>query len=158
MNSRPRPIGRSSSAALTQRPDLLDDALRQQVILATPTSFVALLKAIVYGWQQTALAENTAEIRQLAVQLYERLNSFTTHLSNVGKELGNSVKAYNQAIGALEHRVLPGARRFTELGVTPKQRLEPVPTIEDVPRELASAVPDEENDEVNSNDKLERSG
>jgi DNA recombination protein RmuC len=98
------------SATLTQRPDLLDDALRQQVILATPTSFVALLKAIAYGWHQTALAENAAEIRGLEVQLYERLNVFAGHLSTMGKELGNSVKAYNQAVGSLEHRVLPGAR------------------------------------------------
>ena len=123
------------SAALAQRPDLLDDALRQQVILATPTSFVALLKAIAYGWQQTALAENAAEIRGLAVQLYERLNIFASHLSTMGKELGNSVKAYNQAVGSLEHRVLPSARRFTELGVTPKQHIEKVKAVDEVPRE-----------------------
>jgi len=123
------------SAALAQRPDLLDDALRQQVILATPTSFVALLKAIAYGWQQTALAENAAEIRGLAVQLYERLNIFAGHLSTMGKELGNSVKAYNQAVGSLEHRVLPSARRFTELGVNPKQHLEKVKAVDEVPRE-----------------------
>jgi DNA recombination protein RmuC len=110
------------SAALAQRPELLDDALRQQVILATPTSLVALLKAIAYGWQQTELAENAAEIRTLAVQLYDRLNTFAGHLRTVGKELGSSVKAYNQAVGSLEHRVLPSARRFTELGVNPKQR------------------------------------
>ncbi len=73
------------SAALAQRPDLLDDALRQQVILATPTSYVALLKAIAYGWQQTALTENAAEIRGLAVQPYERLNVFAGHLSTMGK-------------------------------------------------------------------------
>ena len=145
------------SAALAQRPDLLDDALRQQVILATPTSFVALLKAIAYGWQQTALTENAAEIRKLAVQLYERLNTFAGHLSTVGKELGNSVKAYNQAIGSLEHRVLPGARRFTELGVNPKQHLETVEPIEETPREFAPG-PADENTSLTPPEKRERSG
>lgn len=145
------------SAALTERPNLLDDALRQQVILATPTSLVALLKAIAYGWQQTALTENATEIRTLAVQLYDRLNTFAGHLSTIGKELGSSVRAYNQAVGSLEHRVLPSARRFTELGVNPKQRLETVKTVEETPRDLSSG---QINDEPlrNDNDKLENPG
>lgn len=149
------------SAALTQRPDLLDDALRQQVILATPTSLVALLKAIAYGWQQTALAENASEIRTLAVQLYERLNTFAGHLSTMGKELGSSVKAYNQAIGSLETRVLPSARRFTELGVNPKQKLDTMHVVETTPRDLTSdltsglATDDATDDD---HDKLENSG
>ena len=140
------------SAALAQRPDLLDDALRQQVIIATPTSFVALLKAIAYGWQQTALTENAAEIRGLAVQLYERLNTFAGHISTMGKELGNSVKAYNQAVGSLEHRVLPGVRRFTELGVNPKERLETVKPVDETPRELAAGSTDG-NDSVTPGEK-----
>ena len=130
------------SAALAQLPELLDDALRQHVILATPTSFVALLKAIAYGWQQTALTENAAEIRGLAVQLYERLNTFAGHISTMGKELGNSVKAYNQAVGSLEHRVLPSVRRFTELGVNPKQPIAPVKPVDETPRELAAGSTD----------------
>src|SRR5690606_30608457 len=114
------------SAALTQRPELLDDALRQNIILATPTSFVALLKAVAYGWQQVALAANAAEIRGLAVQLYERLNTFTLHLADMGKALGDSVKAFNRGVGSLERMVLPSARRFTDLGVQPRQRLAPL--------------------------------
>ena len=145
------------SAALAQRPDLLDDALRQQVILATPTSFVALLKAIAYGWQQTTLAENATEIRRLAVQLYDRLNVFAGHLSTMGKELGNSVKAYNKAIGSLEHRVLPGARQFTELGVNPKQHLERVEPVEETPREIAAGSEDAAA-ETTSGEQLEQSG
>lgn len=126
------------SAALTERPNLLEDALRQQVILATPTSLVALLKAIAYGWQQTALAENATEVRTLAVELYDRLNTFVGHLNTMGKELRGSVKAYNQAVGSLEHRVLPSARRFTELGVNPKERLKSIKALEESPRDLSS--------------------
>lgn len=126
------------SAALAERPTLLDDALRQHIILATPTSLVALLKAIAYGWQQTALAANAAEIRGLAVQLYERITTFTTHLSNVGKSLGDSVRSYNASVGSLERMVLPSARRFTDLGVQPRQHLTTPKPVEDVPRETAS--------------------
>ena len=145
------------SAALTERPDLLDDALRQQVILATPTTLVALLKAIAYGWQQSALAENAAEIRTLAVQLYDRLNVFAGHLATMGKELGSSVKAYNRAVGSLETRVLPSARRFTELGVSPKQRLEAVKVVEDAPRDLTTGLVTGEKPR-DDDEKLENSG
>jgi DNA recombination protein RmuC len=123
------------SAALTERPALLDEALRQNIILATPTSFVGLLKAVAYGWQQVALAENAAEIRGLAVQLYERLTTFTSHLSAIGKALGDSVKAFNSGVGSLERMVLPSARRFTDLGVQPRQRLSAVNPVEETPRE-----------------------
>ena len=107
------------SAALAERPGLLDDALRQNIILATPTSLVALLKAIAYGWQQTALAENAAEIRGSALQLYERLTTFASHLSNVGKSLGDSVRAFNASVGSLERMVLSSARRFTDPACSP---------------------------------------
>jgi DNA recombination protein RmuC len=126
------------SAALAERPTLLDDALRQHVILATPTSLVALLKAIAYGWQQTALAANAAEIRGLAVQLYERITTFTTHLGNVGKSLGDSVRAFNSSVGSLERMVLPSARRFTDLGVQPRQRVGAPKPVDELPREIAS--------------------
>jgi DNA recombination protein RmuC len=134
------------SAALAQRPMLLDDALRQNVILATPTSLVALLKAVAYGWQQTALTENAAEIRGLAVQLYERLNTFTTHLAGVGKALSDSVRAFNSSVGSLERMVLPSARRFTDLGVQPRQRLSPLKDVEETPRDAANAADDNADD------------
>jgi len=129
------------SAALAEKPDLLDEALRQNIILATPTSFVALLKAVAYGWQQVALAENAAEIRGLAVQLYERLTNFSGHMSDAGKALGDSVKAFNRAVGSLERMVLPSARRFTDLGVQPRQRLAPLKDVEETPRESAAGEP-----------------
>jgi len=126
------------SAALAERPALLDDALRQNIILATPTSLVALLKAVAYGWQQTALAQNAAEIRTSAMQLYERLATFASHLGLVGKSLGDSVRAFNASVGSLERMVLPSARRFTDLGVQPRQRLVPPKSIEELARDVTA--------------------
>jgi len=123
------------SAALAERPALLDDALRQNIILATPSSLVALLKAVAYGWQQVQLAENAAEIRELAVQLYGRLTTFSQHLTAMGKALSDSVKAFNRGIGSLERMVLPGARKFKELGVSPREDLPSLKPVEDTPRE-----------------------
>ncbi len=131
------------SAALTERPQLLDEALRQNIILATPTSLVALLKAVAYGWRQVALADNAAEIRTLAVALYERLTTFTNHVANLGKSLGDSVKAFNLSVGSLERMVLPSARRFTDLGLQPKQRLGTLKDVEETPREPAPRTAEE---------------
>jgi DNA recombination protein RmuC len=101
---------------------------------------VALLKAIAYGWQQTALTHNAAEIRTSALQLYERLTTFASHLGNVGKSLGESVRAFNASVGSLERMVLPSARRFTDLGVQPRQRVVPPKSIEELTRDLAPAA------------------
>jgi DNA recombination protein RmuC len=135
------------SAALTERPNLLDEALSQNIILATPTSLVALLKAVAYGWQQVALAENATEIRALAVQLYERLGTFTAHMTRMGKSLADSVKAYNQSVGSLEKMVLPGARRFTELGVKPRRELDTAAAIDETPREPSDSPGADETSE-----------
>ena len=128
------------SAALDQDPELIEYALAQQIILATPTSFVALLKAVAYGWRQLALAENAAEIRQLAEVLYDRLNVFVGHLNRVGRQLSSSVDNYNRAVGSLERKVLPGARKFVELGVHAKSEIEPLESLEPIPRELPESV------------------
>jgi DNA recombination protein RmuC len=122
------------SAALSRDPMLLDDALNQHVILATPTSFVALLKAVAYGWRQVALAENARRICDLAADLYKRLAVFTGHLARMGQRLGSGVEAYNSAVGSLERQVLPVARRFTELGVQARKELEDLPSVEVAPR------------------------
>ena len=124
------------SAALARDPGLLDEALNQHVILATPTSFVALLKAVAYGWRQVALAENAKQIRDLASDLYKRLATFTGHLSRVGRTLSSSVEAYNSAVGSMERQVLPGARRFTELGVQARKEMESLPELDVVPRKV----------------------
>jgi DNA recombination protein RmuC len=90
------------SAALAEEPDLIEYALSQQIILATPTSFVALLKAVAYGWRQLALADNAKEIRILAEDLYGRLGTFVTHMNRVGRQLASSVENYNKAVGKKE--------------------------------------------------------
>jgi DNA recombination protein RmuC len=125
------------SAALAEQPNLLEDALRQDVIIATPTSFVALLKAVAYGWRQMSLAQNAETIRTLAEDLYKRLAVFTTHLGKLGRNISNSVDNYNAAIGSLERQVLPGARKFTELGVRPDRELETLEPIDKLAREPA---------------------
>ncbi len=123
------------SAALAEQPNLLEDAIRQDVIIATPTSFVALLKAVAYGWRQMALAQNAETIRNLAEDLYKRLGVFTTHLAKLGRNLSNSVDHFNAAVGSLERQVLPGARKFTELGVRPDREIEPLEPIDKLARE-----------------------
>lgn len=124
------------SAALNEEPDLIEYALSHQIILATPTSFVALLKAVAYGWRQLALADNAKEIRVLAEDLYGRLATFVTHMNKVGRQLASSVENYNKAVGSLERSVLPGARKFTELGVHSKKEIEKLESLEPVPRTL----------------------
>jgi DNA recombination protein RmuC len=123
------------AAALAEAPTLLEDAIRQHVIVATPTSFVALLKAVAYGWRQNALAENAARIQELAEDLYRRLARFGEHMSRVGRSLGQSVDAYNSAVGSLERQVLPGARKFTELGLRPEREIDEIAPVEKLARE-----------------------
>ena len=124
------------SAALSEEPDLIEYSLSRQIILATPTSFVALLKAVAYGWRQLALADNAREIRVLAEDLYGRLGTFVTHMNRVGRQLASSVENYNKAVGSLERSVLPGARKFTELGVHSTKEIEKLEPLEPVPRTM----------------------
>ena len=105
------------AAAVQENPALIDEALRQNVMLATPTSLAALLKVIEYGWKQSLLADNAIEVRKLGEELYKRLAVFAEHLMRLGKSLDGSVDAFNKAVGSLEQQVLPGARRFPELGL-----------------------------------------
>lgn len=134
------------SAALNEEPDLIETALSQQIILATPTSFVALLKAVAYGWRQNQLTDNAEEIRRLAEDLYSRLGTFVGHLNKVGKQLSSSVENYNRAMGSLERKVLPGARKFVELGVHPKKEIESVEPLEALPRSIVEPADDNEDE------------
>ena len=133
------------SAALNEKPDLIEYALSKQIILATPTSFVALLKAVAYGWRQLSLAENAREIRTLAEDLYGRLASFVGHMNTMGRQLARSVEHYNKAVGSLERNVLPGARKFVELGVHEKKEMEKLETLDPVPRTMIEGGSDDED-------------
>ena len=126
------------AAALDKDHELLEYALKQKVILATPTSFVALLRAIAYGWRQEQLAENAEQIRNIGEDVYSRLTTFSEHLSKLGKSLENSVKNYNSAVGSFDSRVLPGARKFAELGVHAEKALEKPDQVELAPRSVES--------------------
>ena len=130
------------SAALQEKPGLIDDALRQNVMLATPTSLVALLKAVSYGWKQSTLVDNAAEIRRLGEDLYKRLAIFGEHLGRLGKALNGSVESFNKAVGSLEQQVLPAARRFPELGLRVHRdlpQLDPVTSFTRAPRDANEA-------------------
>ena len=124
------------SAALDVKPSLLDDALRNKVLLVTPTSLVALLKVVAYGWMQFKLAENAEEIRDLAIELQRRLGTFTGHLAAVGNKLDSSVKSYNSAIASLETRVMPNMRKIKELGADPGKDTTAPQSIDITAREL----------------------
>ena len=104
------------SAALEHDPALLDESAARGVILATPTTLIALLRAVAFGWREARMAESAREISTLGATLYERLSTLGSHMSEVGASLDRAVSSYNRAVGSLEGRVLVTARRFRELG------------------------------------------
>ncbi|MFT4218658.1 MAG: DNA recombination protein RmuC, partial [Micropruina sp.] len=126
-----------AAEALSRQPDLHEYASRRNVILATPTTLIALLRAVAYGWKQVALAESAAEVFELARELYDRLGTLGGHFDKVGRMLGASVTAYNQAVGSIEGRVFPTARRLRELHVTGKE-LAPVKAVDAAVRPLTA--------------------
>jgi DNA recombination protein RmuC len=138
------------SAALAERPDLLENALKQSIIIATPSTLMALLKVVAYGWRQAAASENAAEIRELGAELHKRLTTFVNHLTKVGRSLGNAVDAFNSAVGSMERNVLPQARRFPELGVTGDAPLAPVEPLEQLVR-MPVTAPALESDDTDKN-------
>lgn len=131
------------AAALEVDPALLEDSMSQNIILATPTNFIALLRAVSYGWKQQALAENAENIRELGETLYKRLSTFGNHLTKLGSSLGSSVNHFNKAVGSLERQVLPGARKFTEMGISSKNEITDLPPVEQQPRQVQQSSDDE---------------
>src|SRR5688572_12449377 len=134
------------SAALAERPDLIETALKQRIIVTTPSTLMALLKVVAYGWRQNAMTENAREIRELGQEMHKRLATFVGHLQRLSRSLGGSVEAFNSAIGSLESKVMPQARKFAELGVS-GELLPSVDPIEQLVRLPASEgkLPSDEN-------------
>ena len=122
-------------AAIKREPTLLEYAFARNVVLATPSTLVALLRTVAYAWRQEALARNAITVHQQARELYSRLSTMGDHLAKVGTSLGASVTAYNRAIGSLEARVLVSARRLAELGVSSTELATPT-QVEVAPRAL----------------------
>jgi DNA recombination protein RmuC len=112
------------------------------VVLSTPTTLVALLKSVAYGWRQEDLARNAARIGEEARALYDRVRVFAEHLDRVGKGLESAVRAHNEAAGSFTSRVVPQGRRLEELALAPERRLEPPREVETSPRQLGPAEPD----------------
>ncbi|HEV7133984.1 MAG TPA: DNA recombination protein RmuC [Gaiellaceae bacterium] len=118
------------SAALEQDPALIEDGVNQQVIIATPTTLIALLRAVSYGWRQETVAESARAVSDLGRELYSRLATMTEHFAKVGRGLETAVRSYNETVGSLETRVLPSARKFKEHGVSPAGELAPLSVVD----------------------------
>lgn len=121
-------------AALEQDPTLIEDGFAQGVVLATPTTLMALLRAVAYGWRQEQLTEHAEQAGRLGKDLYERMAVLTDHLNDIGQALGKSVAAYNKAVGSLESRVLPAARKFKELGISSEKEIGSLEAADIAPR------------------------
>ncbi|OGW34810.1 MAG: hypothetical protein A2088_07325 [Nitrospirae bacterium GWD2_44_7] len=124
------------SSAIEMDNTIIEDGIEKRVIIATPTTFIALLRAIAYGWRQEQVTKNAQAISELGRQLYERMNTLVQHLENVGSGLDKAIGAYNKAVGSMESRVLPSVRKFKELGVTGAEEIPIIEQIDHTPRNL----------------------
>ncbi len=121
------------SAALAQDPTLIEAGVDQKVLLATPTTLIALLRSVAYGWRQEQLTENAEAISQLGREMYDRLATLSQHFTQMGKNLERSVDSYNKGMASLDSRVLVSARKFKELGAGSSKEIEPVEQIDKLP-------------------------
>jgi len=128
------------SEAVKRDPSLLEDGIKRSIIIATPTTLIALLKAVAHGWRQARLEENARRISDTGRELHARIGSFVDHLAGVGAALRRAVENYNKAVGSLERRVVPAARRLRELGATSAPEISAPEAVDRVPRESMPAV------------------
>jgi len=126
------------SAAVEADPGIIEDGLEKKVVMATPTTLIALLRAVAFGWRQEQIARNAREISDLGKVLYERMRVMAEYVTDIGKGLEKATAAYNSAVGSLEVRVLPAARRFKELGAVSGAELSFVPPITTTVRGLST--------------------
>jgi DNA recombination protein RmuC len=136
------------SAALEQDPGLIEQGVLNHVIPASPTTLIALLKAVAYGWNQEKLARNAQQISLLGKELHDRLRLLTTHITAMGTGLDRAVESYNKTVGSLESRVLVSARKFAELGASVAEDIPELEPIETTARALSFEWGDEDNPEA----------
>jgi DNA recombination protein RmuC len=124
------------SAALAVQPQLIEQALAESVVLATPSTLMAVLKCVAYCWRQDQVATNARQIQELGGELHARLATFLAHLAKVGQRLGGAVEAFNAAAGSLERQVVPQARRLRDLGATADVPLAAPAPLDATPKDL----------------------
>lgn len=123
------------SAALQREPDLLERALARKILIATPVTFISVLKGIAYGWRQEKLAQNAEEIRKIAGEFYDRLRGFSEAYADTGRHLAKALDVYNRSAGSWDARVLPSLRRMSDLGVGGAAETPQVPHVDAAARE-----------------------